>query len=912
MEHKFVRALGEWFIKKYDHIHRSNMRRALPLIVALILMMSFLPEAMPAMAQSSPQYSIPQQTILQPSQVRTHGPLVNTVVFNVYTSDHAAFLALSEGQIQAMEWTLSPSDYVTAETNPNLYTGSTPTYAFDGIAFNMLMYPYNNTHFRRAIAYLTNYAEIQSVIGPSVYAGPQLYPQLIYPSLYNSSIKYPYSYNPQMAIKELEEVPGMAYNPTTGQWTLYGKPFSPVLYYRSDDPLRAESAQLLQQAAAEINLTITLKPVTGVTASSVIYSPSDEVVISPGIMLANYSNIPPVYNWTLASQSDTWGMYTVGWIVSWEPTWSYYFYNSQLAGTSNFINFYNSSMDYWTNIFNWVVNNQSQVEEACSNIQVIFNQQLPYIMWFYESNLYAVQTNGWQGYANIPSTGPSETTGLYYTLLNVHPTGTVGGTFTEALHSAPTSLDPLYYTIWVWQEDVWQEVYDSPIGTPPWGVTNGSLMPWMATYNIQSDVTAPIGNGSGWWNPFGASGIVNGQVVTINFFRNATWQDGLPVTAYDYNFSLYYWNVQGVTGASTALAYYSTPPYGLLATYIPPNNPYEIELYVNSTNIWNIYSIIVPVLPEHIFQYFDPNTVATSTSAMDTTVPLSQISGLSSYLNSPNETLPQWMYWLPNLEVGTGPFVFQSWNKVTNTQVLTRNVNYYRSAWWAWMSTVTQGSSYSYKVNVNEEIYNPTSSSFEGVAPGSTGYIPITNATGVVQVEAPGGTIVASYPLTSVGNGSYTASISTSSLSPGTYELVANLTYTSFGLNRVWYSYSGLTVSAPVTSAPLVITVLNPSGLPIAGATVTVDGMSATTNSSGMASFSSVPLGSYTATISAPGYQSTNITVSVSAPSATASASLTPVPTKAPTPSYTALYAIIAVIVIVVIVAVVVIALRRR
>ncbi|MGC8555419.1 MAG: carboxypeptidase regulatory-like domain-containing protein, partial [Conexivisphaera sp.] len=270
-------------------------------------------------------------------------------------------------------------------------------------------------------------------------------------------------------------------------------------------------------------------------------------------------------------------------------------------------------------------------------------------------------------------------------------------------------------------------------------------------------------------------------------------------------------------------------------------------------------------------------------------------------------------YWLPNLEVGSGPFVFQSWNKVTNTQVLTRNVNYYRSAWWAWTSTVTQGSSYSYKVNVNEEIYNPTSSSFEGVAPGSTGYIPITNATGVVQVEAPGGAVVASYPLTSVGNGSYTASISTSSLGPGTYELVANLTYTSFGLNRVWYSYSGLIVTAPVTSAPLAITVLNPSGLPISGASVTVNGVTtATTNSSGMAAFPSVPLGTYTVTVSAPGYTPTNVTVTVSAPSASASVTLSPAPVKVPPPSYTALYAVMAVVVIVIIVAVVVVALRRR
>ncbi|MFP3283258.1 MAG: carboxypeptidase regulatory-like domain-containing protein, partial [Nitrososphaeria archaeon] len=575
-------------------------------------------------------------------------------------------------------------------------------------------------------------------------------------------------------------------------------------------------------------------------------------------------------------------------------------------------NFYNESMDYWTDILYWAAANTTIAQEAASNVQQIFNQQLPYIIWYYGTTLYAVQSNGWQGYANIPTTGPAEETGLYYTLLNVHPAGAIGGTFTEALHSAPTSLDPLYETNWVWQIDVWQEVYDSPIGTPPTGVTSGALMPWMATYTVQNDVTAPIGNGSGWWNPFGASNIVNGQIITLNFFRNATWQDGVPITAYDYNFSLYYWDLQGLSGALTPEYGASTPPYGLLATYIPPNDPYEIQLYVNSTNIWNVYTLDIPPIPEHIFQYFSPSAVASATGAMDTTVPVSQISGLSSYLNSPSESLPGWMYWLPNLEVGSGPFVFQSWNKVTNTQVLTRNVNYYRSAWWAWMSTVTQGGSYGYKVNVQQEIYNPTSSSFMGVAPGSTGNIPITNATGVVQVEAPGGTVVASYPLTSVGNGSYTASIPTTGLSPGAYELVANLTYTSFGLNRVWYSYSGLTVTAPVTSAPLVIKVTNPSGLPIAGATVVVDGQTATTNTSGIASFPSVPLGTYTATISAPGYKPTNITVTSSAPIATASASLAPVPATVPAPNYTLTYAIIAVVVIIVIVGVVVAALRRR
>ncbi|MGC9208482.1 MAG: ABC transporter substrate-binding protein [Nitrososphaeria archaeon] len=864
--------------------------------------------------------AVAQSPMLLPTQVHTHGPLINTLIFNVYSSDQNAFLALTSGQIQAMEWSLTPSMYTTALTTPGVYANVTPSYAFDGIAFNMLMYPYSNVHFRRAIADLVDYSYLQSLYGVAAVAEPYLYnPTLFSPPYastywFDNQLPYPYSYNLTAAMQELEMVPGIEYNPVTGQWTLYGKPFSPVLYYRSDDPLRTDLAIALYNAAQKINLTITLKPVTGVTASSVIYSPAAGVVISEGTMLSNFSTTPPVFNMTLANQIDTWGMYTFGWIVSWMPNYPWFFFNGQLAGIVNFGNFWNESMDYWTDILYWAATNVSVAQHAAWMVQEIFYQQLPYVIGLWSNQIYADYVKGWTGFAQIPTTGPNEETGLYYTALNVHPSNApYGGTFTEALHSAPTSLNPLYVTNWVWQVDVWQEVYDSPLGTPPWGVTNGSLIPWMGTFSVQYDVTAPLGSGNGWWNPFNASKIVNGEIITINFWKNDTWQDGVPLTAYDFNFSLWYWNVQGLSGASTPNAYASTPPFGLLATYIPPNNPYEIQLYVNSTNLWNIYTLNIPVIPMHIFKYFNPSVVAGSTSAMDTTVPLAKISGLSSYLYSPSETLPEWMYWLPNLEVGSGPFVFQSWNKVTNVITLTKNPNYYRSAWWAWMTSVSQGTSAPFKVNIMEEIYNPTSSTFEGVAPGSTGYIPITNATGVVEVINPAsGYVYESVPLTSVGNGSYTASIPTSSLSPGTYELMVNATYTSFGLSRVWYSYSGLTVT-PVTAVTIPFKVVAANGTPIAGATVTIAGISATTNSSGIAVLANVPLGTQTVTVSATGFKPYNTTLSVtpSLAGVLQTATLSPVPPP-PKPSYTGYYIAAAVIIIVVIIAVVAWALRRK
>ncbi len=890
------------------------MQKIYSLLIAAIFLLSVVA---PAAASSA---------VLQPNQVSTYGPLINKLVYE-QMSDSSAFLALESGKVQAMEWPLTISEYKSAEGISSLYTNSTPSYTFEGIAFNFLQPPMNNVHFRRAMAYLTDYSAFQSDLGAEVLAGPQLYNPTLYSkpfsavNWYDPSLPYPYKYNLTAAMDELLKVPGITYNKAAGQWYYNGSPFSPTLYYRSDDPIRTEAAQDFAKAAAQINLTIDLVGVTDETASGEIYSPADSAVISPGVMGANLSTVkPPVFNYTYAKTNDKWDMYTFGWIVSANPNWPDFFFTSEYAGVVNFGNYYNPEMDYWGNVLYYGATNVSIAQEAAWNVQKIFYQDLPYIMWFYEPELYSVSTNGWSGYALIPTTGPSTSTGLYYTSLNVHPSGQAyGGTFTEALHGVPTSLDPLYQTNWVWQIDVWQEVYDSPLGTPPTGVTSLAIIPWMATYSIQNETTVALGKGNGWWNPFNASEIVKGQVITLNFFHNLTWQDGVPITAKDYNFSLYYWDYQGLSGASTPNSYASTPPYGLLATYIPPNNPYEIKLYVNSTNLWNIYTLDTALIPEHIFKYFNPSAVASSTGAMDTTVPANQISGLSGYLASGVTKLPQFILWLPNLEVGSGPFTFVSWNKVSNVITLVRNIHYYRTAWWAFQQGAIAGKPFTYTTNINETIYNPTSSTFEGVAPGSTGTIPITNATGYVEVLSNSSQVLAKAPLQGGSNGVYTATINTSSLAPGLYEVFTNATYTSFGLQRYWYTFTAINVktsvakiTAPTLSSssvtkgqPVTISTqaLSYTGAPLAGQTIVflVNGTQIgtnVTNSNGIAMYKYTP--SATGVLSVSAYAASNS--SVSSPSAKLTVS---------SPTNYALYAIVAVVIIVIVVVAVVLLTRK-
>lgn len=748
----------------------------------------------------------PASTILGPGEIATHGPWINQLILE-FESDSSAFLSVQSGTIPAMEWSLSLAQYATAEASTNLYSNSTLSYTFDGIAFNFLQYPYNNTHFRQAIADLMDYATIQSQLGPTINAGNYIYNPTLFPLYYNSLVTNPYKYNLTAAMQELEEVPGMSYNASSGVWTLNGSPFSPLLDSRGDDlVVREPIAQLLVTDAALINLTITNHEITGSEADGVIYGPAAGAVISPGVVGANYTTVtPPVFNYSYAATTDTWGMYTFGWIVSFEPTYTWSFFNSQLAGPVDFIDYYNASMDYWTNVLNYA-NSSTVAQEAASNIEQTYYQTLPYIVFGWQTSLFSVNPGsapGWTGFANLPAYGPEEYYGLYFTSLNVHqPNNATGGTYYEALHQAPTSLDPLYVTNWIWQVDVWQEVYDSPFELAPTtaGMLNGQLIPWMGTWTIQNFSNTAIGSGPGWYNPFSASGISNGQIITINFYNNDTWNDGVPLTAYDYNSSVFLWDVQGNAPTSTPNSGLATPPYGLLATYIPPNDPHQIELYFNSTTLWNIYSANdVAVLPWHVFEFFNASTVATTSAAMDLTKPYS--SALSSYLASPYSTtgVPQYLQWLPNLEIGSGAFVFQSWNTATNVMNLTKNVNYYRSAWWASPTAVTQGQSDSFSTNMNLEIYNPSSSAYQGVAPATTGDIPITNATGTVSVVQ-GNTTYGSYSLSGGSGGAYTANIPTTSLSPGLYELVTNASYTAFGLNRTWYSYGALNVSPSTTT----------------------------------------------------------------------------------------------------------------
>ncbi|MGD0397228.1 MAG: ABC transporter substrate-binding protein [Nitrososphaerales archaeon] len=784
-------------------------------VLALAFLLTF--SAIP-IVYSSP----PKGTVLSPSQVDTHGPRISTVVFSVISSDAALESALAGGTIQAAEWTFSVSSFNSMAGNPNVYENTTAGYWFGGIAFNALQPYMNNAHFRRAIAYLTDYSYIQTTVLSGVLgtATPYVMPCTEYGFMCGNE-PAAYGYSTTQAAIELAAAglhpsnggvaiaPGSANSSTT--WCTSGAlpcpsgdTFAPVLTYSPGTPFRAALAEGLAASAEEIGFVITAKP-AGIHPGEIwsltgchpgTYVPSTGYNTAPvfnGSYLAYYNN-----------SASSWSMYAYAWVSSNSYELQAMVWNSAYACTSiNFGNFYNTTMDYDSNAVLYATT-VSGAETGAINLAKVEMQQLPYVSGYFTNTLYADYIAGWTGYANEPTTGPNAGGGLYYTLLNIHQTDALtGGTLNLAIHQKADQggMNPLYNTNWIWQEDLWGEVYGTPLATPPTQFTTvNSFLNYMTTSYLVTPYTGKIPSGSFYYQTPGWScgtnckipkTITNGEVITLNFARNITWSDGVRFTAKDYQYSLYVWDIAGslkIPDIVTPYSWVLTGPSGLIASHVTVGSKVDsISIYINSLSVWNPADVIVPVMPQHVLQYFNPDRITTVINTLDTTLPY--VSDVGYFTQSGNgtkvPTAPKWMKYEPSMEIGTGPFTLASYSESTGGGELTANVNYFRTAWFADINATTNnllaGNTYAHNFTISEYIYNPTSTTYCGVSAGTNGYCPITGKVSgessvkvskVVELEYCTGV--------SVPTGGTTCSMIVNSLTgkPVTYNLVHHIVYT--------------------------------------------------------------------------------------------------------------------------------------
>jgi len=367
------------------------------------------------------------------------------------------------------------------------------------------------------------------------------------------------------------------------------------------------------------------------------------------------------------------------------------------------------------------------------------------VVWFWQNTLWGVYSSGWSGYADEPATGPDTSTGAYYTMLNLHPNtmpeiGNQYGTATYSLHAIPDhgGLNIWYHTNWVWQADIYGEIYDSPLATPP---TDFLVPNYMVNYmtsayyaggcmnsnEAPNDTgcgaaipaftgTVGMGGSGGWFNMQGAQGVCpaesptyggtgipscsisGGENITLVFDQNITFTDGVRLNAYDYNYSLFASDISCPTATPDAV----TPdtgvdcgPSGLISTYIPPSNPYEIQIFLGEDTVWGLVNTIVPVVPAHVWQdTFNQDYTNTGVTAID---PVMTYAGATSagqcgpdcdfiwVATHPGvyRAAPASVQYLPNLLVGSGPFYMYTYKETTGSGELVANPTYFHTAYWS-------------------------------------------------------------------------------------------------------------------------------------------------------------------------------------------------------------------------------------
>lgn len=221
--------------------------------------------------------------------------------------------------------------------------------------------------------------------------------------------------------------------------------------------------------------------------------------------------------------------------------------------------------------------------------------------------------------------------------------------------------------------------------------------------------------------PWTAPNGVDGTKITFHLNSGVKWHDGRPLTAEDVVFTWDYAQQQ------------QNPVYiSYLTSYVNGEAPDATTAvaYMNTTSYWALHWVgtNIPIIPKHIWQ-----NIADSVTYQ----PVSE----------------------GNL-IGSGPYIFKEY-KPGEYVIVTHNPNYFLKPADSTLSftqvSMTQGET---------KVYTSVPALYEGVA--------ITNGTYTITV-ANAGTTVKTFTGTARQDGTYTATLDTKDLAPGTYDMYVEL-----------------------------------------------------------------------------------------------------------------------------------------
>jgi hypothetical protein len=525
------------------------------------------------------------------------GPLTDHLQYKFYGNQAALFTGLINNEIDLMAWPLTYTQYqqVTAPPSPGNITVA-PYYDLGDyeIAFNNNFTDpshtadrkaMNYTEFRQAMACLIDKDGL--IAGPAVNGfGTRIDTNVARPVLdnwvnFNFSKyasdgtllnNYPWDYNVTHALEILwnnnwydhgtyPSVQALVAALPLPAGSVHYPPDHPragtaidyiVAYVRSDHASRKTAGEALVSEMQSIGIGVTLNE----GASKVCYTP----------VFINHD-----YDFYTAGWS--FGVHPLHWYSMCTPMGIYPGGpNLYMIDDANLT--YHATMEYPN-----ATSAAMSVNEAMICQEILVKQAM--LVPLYSSASYMAYRTGVVGVINFRGYGL--TTALDYTFLNAkvppysHPMTIRYGTM-----NPPLSINPIFSS-WTWDYEVADRIFTSYMNINPYKPTvigkspAGGDLPWMA-YDWKYETDSGTGN----------------AIVTLWFWNNTYWHDGVKFTVDDLNYTIFLGQVYGDSWGHSDFIHVKD---------FQKIDDWTCKIYFDFPAFWSLYTTTYDIVPMHIYKY---------------------------------------------------------------------------------------------------------------------------------------------------------------------------------------------------------------------------------------------------------------------------------------------------------------------
>lgn len=490
-------------------------------------------------------FLLPPHTSATPEDSLQAGPYVDEVVVKVIASQDQRMLAIQQGTIEFDTSFMDPVWVGMLDADPDISFASNLRNGYGHLTINCDSYPMNISAVRRALAFAFNKTRVPTevlsgyaIVHDSLVAPPN--PWCIEEELE----PHYYDAQPDVGNAILDQL-GFTVNSSTGyRATPEGSPFEIRVGHSDSSSILNEIAQIAVDALQSLHID------SHTYAFCCGYPIWD--VCEMFLSATNFYD------------------YDVDWLA--EEYWSE---NAEgVYAEPNGCNFRNSTFD---ELRSQLLNATSyeRTLEIVSEMQRVLHHNVPKLVVYVNQYLQAYRTDKFTEHVEDLTrciSGP-------WTLRNIRNIdGSTGGSLPVAISQDPDSFNIFVtgspYSSYI-LEEMYCSLYDRGPSVDPVSDLATSLL-------IQTHADNPV--------------VEEGHTrFTIDIVENATWSDGVPLTAEDVAFTFTYILESAIYENPAALDYQH-----LVASYAP--SYYRVVLEFDSESYWHFSQFAyTPIIPKHIF-----------------------------------------------------------------------------------------------------------------------------------------------------------------------------------------------------------------------------------------------------------------------------------------------------------------------